>query len=470
MEFAVPAASEKELKRTLTDGLNQIITRDSVTIRWDDRRWPLLFLDTLWPYFSNLREIKRFLGVFDFYFGMHVNQDTLEVNPIDLIAVEVLRMFDHDAFLAVSKSFFHGPDSVNRSLFGQEEISKRFQSDIDAIVAASGPGEELKSKLKELLQTLFPQATGDRAENEWKRDLRICDEMSFDKYFQISTDPTKPSAREVRRFIEVSGNRDELVTLLRRTIADNTIEDFLDFIFVTKEEIPLEQMQAVATAFFDVGDELPDPKPSLFSVGLDMQCNRIIYHRLKDEDRGTTTELLWNAFVDTTGFILPIHKLGLEDRSVRERGEKTDFVILEDRLGDFINLTVERIRDKAKDFSLLNHKDCGYVLYRWRDWSTPDEVSQWVELVVGDSKRALQLLEHLMSVTIINGTKHVPFLNGEAVEKFIDLARLYDAVAAIPSDVQSDSDRLNISLLDKAIQRKAQGKPYSEVGADRSEY
>jgi predicted KAP-like P-loop ATPase len=401
VEFAVPAASEKELQRTLTEGLDRIITRDGVTVRWDDRRWPLLFLDTFWPYFSNLRDMKRFLGVFDFYFAMHVNQDTLEVNPIDLIAVEVLRMFDHDAFLAVSKSFFHGRDALKRSLFRHEEISKRFQSDIDAIVTVSNPGEESRSRLKGLLQALFPQATGDRSENDWKRDLRICDEASFDKYFQVSTDPTKPSAHEVRRFIDVSGNREELVALLRQTIADNTIEDFLDFIFVTKEEIPLEQMRTVSTAFFDIGDELPDPKPSMFSVGLDMQCNRIIYHRLKDEDRTKTTELMLQAYKDTTGFIMPIHNLALEDKAVRQRGEKTDFIIAEGRVDDFVNLILPRIRGRAGDFSLLDHKQCGYVLYRWRDWSRSDEVREWVGRVVADSDRALKLLGHLVSIGII---------------------------------------------------------------------
>ena len=126
-------------------------------------------------------------------------------------------MFDHDAFLGVSKSFFHGRDAVTRSLFRHEEIAKHFQGDIDTIVAVCNRDEGQRTRLKTLLQALFPQATGDRSENEWKRDLRICDEMSFDKYFQVSTDPSKPSAHEVHRFIEVSSNRDELVKLLRQT-------------------------------------------------------------------------------------------------------------------------------------------------------------------------------------------------------------------------------------------------------------
>jgi hypothetical protein len=260
------------------------------------------------------------------------------------------------------------------------------------------------------------------------------------------------------------------VKLLRETIANNTIEELLDFVFVTKEEIPIDKMQTVSTALFDIGDELPDPKPSFVSVGLDMQCNRIIFHRLKSEDQKRTTERLWKAFNETTGFILPIHKLALEDNRVRQRGEKTDFVIAEDRLNDFVDLMLGRIRARAKDFSLLSHNECAYVLYAWKGWSQSDEAKEWIGCVVTDSDRALKLLSHLVSISIVNGVKRVPFLNGEAVEKFIDLATLHKAVTAAAVGKQTDADRANISLLEKAIARKADGKPYSDVRAKEFDF
>ena len=201
-----------------------------------------------------------------------------------------------------------------------------------------------------------------------------------------------------------------------------------------------------------------------------MQCNRIIFHRLKNEDQKRTTEILWNAFNETTGSILPIHKLALEDRRVRQRGEKTDFVIAEERVDDFVNLVLGRIRDRADDFSLLDHKDCDYVLYRWKDWSQSDEVNDWVARVVTDPNRALQLLQHLVSVSIINGVKRVPFLNGEAVERFIDLATLHKAVTAVPGKEQTDQDRANIVLLEKAIARKSEGKPYSDIRSNAFDF
>ncbi|MGH8092705.1 MAG: KAP family P-loop NTPase fold protein [Chthoniobacterales bacterium] len=468
VEFTVPAASDKELRGMLTTALDQIMTGEGIRIRWEGERWPLLFLDTIWPYFRNLRDIKRFLGVFEFYFSMHLNHGTLEVNPIDLIAVEALRMFDHDAFLAVSNAFFRSGDRMIRGIFGKEKIRDRFKADIDAIAAASR--EEDKERLKTLLQSLFPQSIGDRSENEWKRNFRICDEASFDKYFEVRTDPAKPTAHDIEQFVALSGNRSELVGLLRESIADGTIEDFLDLIFVAKEEVPLESMEVVAASLFDIGDDLPEPKLSMFRVDLNMQCSRIVYHRLRTEDRTRTTDLLWSAYLSTTGFILPIFNLGLEDKASRQRSEKTDFVILEEQLDRFTDLELDRIRTRARDFSLLNNRDCALVLFRWKEWSNATEVREWIAQVIEDPDRAVLLLQHLVSVSIVNGVKRIPFINGPVVEEYVDLTTLHDAILAAQDAGLTDTNRVNISLLEKAIKLKSEGKPYSDVRLQGSEF
>lgn len=469
VELTVPAASEKELQGMLTTSLDRIISRDEIKIRWDKQRWPFLFLDTLWPYFRNLRDVKRFLGVFEFYFGMHLNRDTLEVNPIDLIAIEVLRMFDHESFLAVSRAFFRGRDQLTRSVFGKDELKERFKADVEAVITGSKRNED-KQRLKTLLQNLFPQSISSSSENEWKRDFRVCDESSFDKYFEVRTDPSKPSAYDVRQFVESSNSREALVKLLRQSIANNTIEDFLDLIFVTREDVPLDRMEMVIAALFDVGDELPEARSSLFNAGLDMQVNRIIYHRLKGEDIGKTTDLLWNAFVNTTGFSQPISNLALEDKAVRERGEKTDFVIEEARLPDFTNLLLDRIRSRAKDYTLLEREDCDVVLFRWKQWSTREEVRQWIDDVVQEPARAVRLLQHLVSVSVVNGVKRIPYIDGEVVEEFVDLAKLYDAVGRLEVALRAETDTTNIALLEKAIELKTEGKPYSDVRAYVSDF
>jgi len=63
-----------------------------------------------------------------------------------------------------------------------------------------------------------------------------------------------------------------------------------------------------------------------------------------------------------------------------------------------------------------------------------------------------------------------PFVNGESVEKLVDLSTLRDAVIAVPAEKRSESDQANVALLEKAIARKSEGKPYSDIRADSLDF
>lgn len=82
----------------------------------------------------------------------------------------------------------------------------------------------------------------------------------------------------------------------------------------------------------------------------------------------------------------------------------------------------------------------------------------------------MRLLRHLVSISIVNGVKRVPFFNGQAAEEFVDLETLRKSVAAVPPEQRTDDDRTNISLLETAIERKAEGKPYSRIRASADDF
>ena len=473
-ELDVPSPSEKQMQDLLlAHGLENIFQRIGAKMRWDTARWQGIFLDDLWPYFATLRDIKRFLGSFEFYFTLHVNSGVLEVNPVDLIAIEILRMFNHDAFLELSQSFWADERSLRGLLFRSKDVHERFKEQVQAISENHGITPEGKVNLKSLLQKLFPQSVsvdshGDST-NSWRRDFRVCDEMAFYKYFQVTIDPGKPTASDIARFIEISNDRAQLVATLNASIERKTLEDLLDFIFVTREDISLSNVRTVATALFDIGDRLPEPKTSMFGIGLDMQCHRILYHRLKAENQDESTEILWRAHSDTVGFYLPIYDLSFEDRRTRERAERTSFLISEGRLNDFIDLELGRIRAKAGDLTLLDQKCCAFVLYRWRDWAGVEEASGWVRGLMPNSRNALAILRHLVSEITVNGTVKVPVLHGDAVEIFVPIEDLNSAVAPLSLTELSEEDRTNLNLLAKAVLLKASGKPYQEVRLDDSD-
>jgi len=156
--FDVPLASDAKLQKMLTEGLNGVLAGSKVTMtEIDNERWNILFPELLWPFFRNIRDVKRFLGAFEFYFALHLYEKTLEVNPVDLVAIEVLRMFDHAAFQSVSASFFRG-GITSFEVFNDDKVEKSFSSQIQTVAKSEVRTEAQSKMLEDMLYFLFPQA------------------------------------------------------------------------------------------------------------------------------------------------------------------------------------------------------------------------------------------------------------------------------------------------------------------------
>jgi len=151
----------------------------------------------------------------------------------------------------------------------------------------------------------------------------------------------------------------------------------------------------------------------------------------------------------------------MESKEIRDRGEKTAFLIREEALGKFIEFVLTLIRAKAQDLTLIEEKELGEVLYRWRDWAGVDEVLAWLKEVIMNPISALAVLEHLMTKTIINGIREEFFLQGPSIENLISVEMLYDAVKNAPT--KTPKQQMFVDMLAEAVKRKKVGKSYDEV-------
>ncbi len=302
VQFDVPRPPKILLQRIFTTDLEKILNQSGIEIVQDLERWNELFPAPLWGYFRNVRDIKRFLSAFEFYFNMHLNDRVLEVNPIDLIAVETLRMFDHPAFLRVGASFFAaGIQAFN--LFDEAQVTKDFSAQIQLIVNDGDRSAEKKELLESTLKFLFPQAQSQGrsgSEQDWLLGLRICHPNHFDKYFQTTLDGGQLSARDLSNLVAESGDRTKVVEILRDALAKTNPSDFLEFVMAARDRIPTASLTAFLTALFDIGDTFP-PGLGLLGTDVQMQLMRIIHHRLKVEPKQTRIKVLGAALAATTG-------------------------------------------------------------------------------------------------------------------------------------------------------------------------
>jgi predicted KAP-like P-loop ATPase len=102
--FDVPQVEPVKLQRVLFAKLDEVLANPNFSKNFNTQRWANLFLPGLAPYFGTLRDVYRFISVFEVQISRMSPHGSLEVNPIDLIALEVLRVFEPAVYHLLPRS------------------------------------------------------------------------------------------------------------------------------------------------------------------------------------------------------------------------------------------------------------------------------------------------------------------------------------------------------------------------------
>ena len=143
---------------------------------FDSGRWGNIFHGSLNYYFDNLRSVYRYTSTLSFHFTLLKGKSAFEVNPVDSIAIECLRVFEPDVYkeIARSKEIFtkNGPDRYGERADGTADF-------INRILDKASPNK--RDSVKEMFEQLFPTIqwalggmhySGDFF-STWLREMRV---------------------------------------------------------------------------------------------------------------------------------------------------------------------------------------------------------------------------------------------------------------------------------------------------------
>ncbi|MBI3304354.1 MAG: AAA family ATPase, partial [Deltaproteobacteria bacterium] len=322
--FDIPRIQRTRLEKVLFAALNELLVDEKVRQRFDQQRWGNLLIPGLRPYFETLRDVHRFLATLSFQVARFRESGSFEVNPIDLIALEVLRVFEPEVYqrLPEAKSTLTEHRDHGLRAHGAEDETRRL---VESIVNEAP--EPSRSQVREILKQLFPPAEwafggshyGSGFEEQWFRDLRVCHPNVFDRYFHLTIPEGDISQADLDQLLSLVDDREGLVTEFRALNKRGLLGVALDRLEAYKEKIDLQHAVPFITALFDIGDELPDEPAGFFSIGPDVHASRIIHWYLKQEkDSGKRGQILKEAMKATTGLYLAVRKTSIE-ASIEER-------------------------------------------------------------------------------------------------------------------------------------------------------
>ena len=463
--FSIPAIDRTKLGNAFLNGTLSAFRSQEL---WADdsrkNRFISLWREGLAEYFLTLRDVKRFVSMLHFQVGLFRNPDLLEVNPVDLIALEVLRTFESSVYgqlFAAKNILLKVPDD----LFGDsaDSVGQRLQHVIN-----SAP-EDRRQSVKKIIEDLYPvtQSTlsnttwGSEYSERWLTDLRVCHERFFDSYFLMNIPQTEFSQADLERLLAMSLDAMALETELREQHNRAMLQKVTQSIGANLDRIGRDSIVPFAKALFAVGEDVcgdEEDQSGLFSFPLIWDLSYLaekIFRQISDEN---DRRIALKTAIETSSYLyVPAILLNRETlrRSESDHGERL-FVKDED-LTILTDAWTARLRSLAEANNVSEADGLGFILGRWKDWGSISDAKAFTEKAIEVESSVLALLRgflHSVRITDSSGAKIRYYMRLEEIEDFVAIKLLKLKVDAIDTEPLPEIHRIAVETLFAAVQRR----------------
>lgn len=212
--FDLPAVPVSVVHRMFGQELSALAEPYATDVNgFTQTRWGNAFVGCIQPLLRNMRDARRLISSIAVHMPLHVAGDVFEVNIIDFVLLESLRVFEPD---------------LHEALFRERELvlqERRYQGDgrRDANKAAAEQllevvSEERRVIARDALKELFPPLEwayggtnyADGFHTGWLTAKRVCTRRYFPRYFELQTAVGEISERRFVEFLDATATEEGL--------------------------------------------------------------------------------------------------------------------------------------------------------------------------------------------------------------------------------------------------------------------
>jgi predicted KAP-like P-loop ATPase len=363
-----------------------------------------------------------------------------EVNPVDFIGIETLRIFCPEAYnmIRTYPEKFTGREWVASKIDQLRTFQDSWVTQID---------ESHREAVRGLLSQLFPklgEMWGDLGfdppnETTWRKQLRICSPDIFPIFFHLALPQGDISNAEIMVILSLADNPQEFSGRLLELVAQarpdgfTRLHAFLDRVMdYTGKEIAVESIPSIFLSLFDVGDQFIRPEDegsSKLPIGNDQRVAQIILQLLRRLPWDSRFAALQQAIIQGRAIFTSakiVMELGkLSDKHAGEARPQPEALIRHGDQASLEELVLAKVRNAADDESLLQCPKLPAILALWQNLAGNAEPVAWVNEVVRDDRNLAILLEKFMekdfshSMIQVNGDSRYR-LNQKLLTPFLD--------------------------------------------------
>lgn len=388
--FDVPHLREADLRTFFLNELEGVITGRELA-SFDQTDWQTVYIEVIAPLLRTPRDVRRVMNVLPFAFDVTGQQ----VSPIDVIALEVLRVTMPTVFGALPK--------YTELLTGGREWDGRGESPLLPLLALVPTKRNI---IERLCARLFPMTRqyidrhhyGAESRTAWRRERRVASPEIFRFFFEKSLPADVLPAQEVQRVFEalVTPTRlDEILAGMNSERLENMLGQLEDY----EERFPENAADAAIPVLFHHSLRLREDKHAMFDLGADMALARVVLRLIRRVPEQNRVDSVAHILANTHALS---RKLDLVQMIGPEKGIGHDLVT-EDRAKDFA-AALERECLAAPTGTLARERDL-YIIAQWlySRVTPPDAITTWLRSHASDATFLTALLRSALGETLSQG-------------------------------------------------------------------
>jgi len=445
--FDLPPPKGNAIYYMLYQNLEEIFDIENNDL-FNQRRWNNLFSFSLKFLIQTPRDVIRITNALRVtYTPVHQ-----EVNPIDFIGLEALRLFKPDIFEMVKTfpKYFVWPPG------GALELEKEeYQKFFDSLLENRDSLE--KTIISDAIKIIFPTTLEFLPEShvtqfmpsmrELRRELRVCHPNNFPTYVWMSVPDYAVSQKEMGSLIASIETPGCLSSFLHNEIKDNLnglkkvtliltkLEDYFD-----EHKIPDKKIPTILFALYDIGDELALVERDIaMSEYYGSFRSRVYLEYLTQQllsalDNADRFKLLVELIQTSRSLYLPVLQVyGFQKSNDKQPAWVEQAILDNDQVTQLQSLTVSKICQAADDSSLIDVPYLPFVLDKWHHWCEERKIcEEWVVSVIENDSMLLKMLEQLRSPAY-SGDEIIIRIDPTYFAPYIDPSKVYDRVCELES-------------------------------------
>ncbi|MXS21493.1 KAP family P-loop NTPase fold protein [Pseudomonas oryzihabitans] len=429
--FDLPMVPTHMVHRIFTQNLSQLANPYATEKNgFDQTRWGNALIGSIQPRLRNMRDANRLISSIAVHLPLHATADLLEVNIVDFLVLETLRVFEpdlHEMIFLEKSLLLHGGRQLDD---GRRPTVEAALNDLLNTVP-----EDRRDLATETLKLLFPQiewAMGGPQyahgfQQQWAEAKQVCSSRFFPRYFELQTALGEISERRFTQFIDASLAEGQLASSIVEIENDGLLPALVARLDESVNRLPVQNAAVLLPALFTIAQkfvgEADDPFSSPWVSA--WRATSWFLKAIPEDKRGS---LAIEAFRETKALSMAAILIHLSDPA--DHKDDADFKPTLDlpTVDAMKAIWLHLVRSRAADNNaLLLEPDLASLLYRWKNYSgSVDEPRRWLQGAIGTDQAFMIMAASLMSV----GTSHAlgdrvgkvrHMFNRDTIETFVGL-------------------------------------------------